>query len=58
MKSQPQISEKIFLYRWQKRGILIELPSGLVGIIYTIIEKIVFDFIQNKVGFWILKIED
>ena len=43
---------------WMGSVVVIFVICDLIGIIYTIIEKIGFDFIQNKVGFWILKIED
>ena len=47
-----------FIVHWMGSVVVIFVICDLIGIIYTIIEKIVFDFIQNKVGFWILKIED
>lgn len=47
-----------FIICWIEYVVIIFVLCDVIGIIYTVIEKQIFNLIQNKVGFFVLKIED
>ena len=48
----------MFIIHWIQCVIIIFVLCDVIGIIYTTIEKIIFDLIQKNVGFFFIKIED